>query len=283
MKISVSLLSTYLYCSRKLFLQKVLMLEEPPKESLVLGTIRHETYDQINKNEEDIVVSITKRLELKEIQELYKKEYLKTLRKSIANNRKRLEEVNLNMLDAYRRSFPFIMEESQSRAGNIFSFIEKHDVYGDELWHRLTPKIISELRVESDELRLKGIIDQVHVYGQDYIPIELKTGKMPQNGVWPGHRIQLAAYSLLLQEKFQKPVKEGFVYYLDAKERRQIVLNPFMKEEIKQMVDEIIALLESKDIPDFCNNENKCAKCGLKQTCYNEEEVNNLLKVKVPS
>ena len=87
MKISVSLLSTYLYCSRKLFLQKVLMLEEPPKESLVLGTIRHETYDQINKNEEDIVVSITKRLELKEIQELYKKEYLKTLRKSIANNK----------------------------------------------------------------------------------------------------------------------------------------------------------------------------------------------------
>ncbi|MBI2659513.1 hypothetical protein HYX05_05440, partial [Candidatus Woesearchaeota archaeon] len=60
MKISVSLLSSYLYCSRKLFLEKVLLLEEPPKESLVMGSIRHETYDNINKKEEEIVTSITK-------------------------------------------------------------------------------------------------------------------------------------------------------------------------------------------------------------------------------
>ncbi|MBI4452578.1 CRISPR-associated protein Cas4 [Candidatus Woesearchaeota archaeon] len=283
MKISVSLLSTYLYCSRKLFLQKVLMLEEPPKESLVLGTIRHETYDNINKREENIVSSVTKKFSFGELRDLYRREYLKILRKSIANNKERLKDTSLNMLDAYRQSFPFIMEESQARAGNIFSFIEKHGVYGEELWHRLTPKILSELRVESDELRLKGIIDQVHVYEDGYVPFELKTGKMPQDGVWPSHRIQIAAYSLLLQEKFNKPVKNGFVCYLDTKVKRQIVINPFMKEEIKQIVDEVIALLEDKKLPDFCNNENKCRKCGLKQACYNEDEVNNLLKVKISS
>src|SRR3989338_7195409 len=225
MKISVSLLSSYLYCSRKLFLEKVLHLEEPPK--------------------------------------------------------KRLEGVSLNMLEAYKKSFPFIMEESSIRAANIFSFIEENNVFGEELWQKLTPKIISELRIDSDELRLKGIIDQVHVYGNDYVPFELKTGRMPKDGVWPSHRIQIAAYSLLLQEKFKKPIKEGFVLYLDSKEKRHIAINPFMKQEVKQLVDEVIALLESMELPDFCNNENKCRKCGLKQTCYNEEEVNNLLKIKV--
>ena len=50
MKISVSMLSSYIYCPRKLFLQKVLAVEEPPKESLVLGTLRHEIYDFINQN-----------------------------------------------------------------------------------------------------------------------------------------------------------------------------------------------------------------------------------------
>ena len=283
MKISVSLLSSYLYCSRKLFLQKVLMLEEPPKESLVLGSIRHETYDKINKNEENIVASITKKLLFEDIEKVYKTEYLKILRKSIADNKKRLEGVNLNMLDAYKKSFPFIMEESQLRASNIFNFIEKNGIYGDELWQKLTPKILSELRVESEELRLKGIIDQVHVYENNYVPFELKTGKMPQEGVWPGHRVQIAAYSLLLQEKFQKPVKEGFVYYLDSKEKRHITINPYMKEEIKQLVDDVIALMESKELPDFCNNENKCRKCGLRQTCYNEEEVSSLLKVRITS
>lgn len=279
MKIPVSLLSTYLYCSRKVFLEKVLLLKEPPKESIVMGSIRHETYDSINKKEEEIVTSITKRETLDGIQNLYKKKYLEILRKVIANNKKRLEEVNLNMLDAYKKSFPFIIEESLMRASNIFSFIEINDVFGEELWQKLTPKIISELRIDSEELRLKGVIDQVHVYGNDYVPFELKTGRMPQDGVWPSHRIQIAAYSLLLQEKFDKQIKEGFVVYLDSKEKRRIAINPFMVQEVKQIIDEIITLTESKELPDFCNNENKCRKCGLKQACYNEEELNNLLKM----
>ena len=283
MKISVSLLSSYLYCSRKLFLEKVLMLEEPPKESLVMGSIRHETYDGINKKEEEIATSITKKTDLAEIQELYKNNYLKILRKAIANNKKRLDEVSINMLEAYRKSFSFIMEESSLRANNVFNFIEANNVFGQELWEKLTPKIISELRVKSDELKLKGIIDQVHVYGNEFVPFELKTGRTPQDGVWPSHRIQIAAYSLMLQEKFSKQIKEGYVVYLDTKEKRRIAINPFMKQEIKQIVDEILALLESKELPDFCNNENKCRKCGLKQTCYNEEEVNNLLKLRIPS
>ena len=281
MKISVSLLSTYLYCSRKLFLEKVLLLEEPPKESIVMGSIRHETYDNINKKEEEIVTSITKRMDLEDIKALYKQKYLQILRKEVANNKKRLEEVNINMLDAYKKSFSFIIEESGMRANNIFSFIEANKVFGKELWEKLTPKIISELRVDSDELKLRGIIDQVHVYDNAYVPFELKTGRTPSDGVWPNHRIQIAAYSLLLQEHFNKPIKEAFVVYLDSKEKRHIAINPFMREEVKQIVDKIIALLESKELPDYCDNENKCRKCGLRQTCYNEEEVNNLLKIRI--
>ena len=91
MKISVSLLSSYLYCSRKLFLEKVLLLKEPPKESIVMGSIRHETYDKINKTEEGIVTSITKKTALDKIQELYKQKYLAILRKAIATNRKRID------------------------------------------------------------------------------------------------------------------------------------------------------------------------------------------------
>jgi len=282
MKISVTLLSSYLYCSRKLFLEKVLMQAEPPKESLVMGSIRHETYDKINKNEELIVTSITKSMDFTEMQQLYKQNHLKFLRKSIADNRDRLKSVNLNMLDAYRKSFPFIMEESVTRSKNVFDFILKNNVFGDELWQRLTPKILSELRVESEGLKLKGIIDQVHVYEQDYVPFELKTGRAPDSGVWPSHRIQIAAYSMLLQEKFNKPIKEGFVFYLDTKEKRHIAMNPFMKDEVRQIVSEVIGLLESRNIPDFCNNENKCMKCGLKATCYDEEKVNELLQLKIP-
>ncbi len=279
MKIPVTLLSAYLYCSRKLFLEKVLLLEEPPKESIVMGSIRHEAYDNINKKEEQIATSITKRETLESIQSLYRKEYLAILRKAIANSKKRLEEANVGMLDAYRKSALFIIEESLMRANNIFNFIEANNVFGEELWQKLTPKIISELRLDSEALRLKGIIDQVHVYEKEYVPFELKTGRMPQQGVWPSHRIQVAAYSLLLQEKFNKPVKEGFVVYLDSKEKRNIMINPFMRQEVTQIVDEVIAMLESKKLPAACNNENKCRKCGLRDACYNECKIDSLLKI----
>lgn len=281
MKLPVSLLSSYLYCSRKLFLEEVLLLEEPPKESLVMGSVRHETYDRINKAEEEIVSSIIQKMKLEDIKEIYKQKYLQILRKALANNRKRLAELNINMMEAYRKSFYYITEESEIRAANIFNFIESNNLFGKELWEKLTPKIVSELRVESDELRLKGIVDQIHIYENEYVPFELKTGRAPQEGVWPSHRIQLAAYSLLLQERFKKQVKEGFVVYLDTREKRHIALNPFMREEVKSIVDNIISLLEKRELPEFCSNENKCRKCGLKQTCYDENEIDKLLKIRM--
>lgn len=283
MNLPVSLLSTYLYCSRKLFLEKVLLLQEPPKESLVIGSIRHEIYDKINKSEEEIVKSITKRMiaekTAEKIQDLYKQKYISILEKSIFNNKKRLEGVSITMNAAYKRCFPLIIEESSMRADNIFSFIEENNVFGEELWQKLTPKILSELRLESDELKLKGVIDQVHVYENDYVPFELKTGNMPKDGVWPSHRLQIAAYSLLLEEKFKKEIKKGFIIYIDSKQKRQIAINPFMREEVGQIIDEVIVLLQSKELPDFCSNENKCRKCGLKDRCYNEQEMSALLKI----
>ena len=281
MKIAVTLLSSYLYCPRKLFLEKVLMLEEPPKESLVMGSIRHETYDFINKKEEEIAVSITKGMSFQDIKELYKNKCLGMLRKVILDNKKRLREVDIEMFDAYEKSAKFIAEEADSRADNIFSFIQSNKVYGDELWQKLNPKIISELRIESDELMLKGIIDQIHVYEDSYVPFELKTGRTPQDGVWPSHRIQIAAYSLLMQEHFSKQIKEGFVFYLDSKQKRHIAINPYMRDEVKQLVSDVISLIEGKELPSFCDNKNKCTKCGLKDTCYDEKEVENLLKVKI--
>ena len=277
MKISVSMLSSYIYCSRKLFLQKILAVEEPPKESLVLGSLRHEIYDFINQSEERIVTSITNKIQYSELISLYKSFYSRALREKVIKYRSRIKEVNLDIVDVFKRTWPLILEEAEIRAKNIFDFVQKYNIYGKELWKKLTPKIISEQRIDSNELQLKGIIDRIEIYENSYVPIELKTGKMPKEGVWPGHRIQIAAYAMLLEEKFKTSVKEGFVRYLDAKETRQIAINPFMKEEIINLVKEVQELLKNQDVPNYCENKNKCTNCGLKETCYNESEVSTLL------
>jgi len=275
--LSVTMLSSYLYCSRKLYLERVLGLWEPPKEAMVKGTVRHETYDLINKNEERIVKSI-KELDLDKIKEKYKYEYLKFLRVAILKNKEGLAKFDIKQDEMFRKVFPLINNEAEQRAFNIFTFIQKNNVFGDELWEKLTPKIQSELKISSDALGLRGIIDQIEVYEDEYVPIELKTGKAPRDGVWPGHKIQLAAYCLLLEDHYKKQIKEGFVTYLDINDRRHIAMNAFLKDEVKELIAKVNMLLKSKELPDFCGSENKCKVCGLREECYNETKMKKLVE-----
>src|SRR3989338_7060457 len=154
MKISVSMLSAYLYCPRKLFLQRILRVEEIPKESIVLGSIRHEVYDFINKAEESIVRKITEKIDYGRLKEIYKQAYINKVREAIIKNKSRIKEVNLEMTGIFRKTWPYIIAEAEERATNIFNFITEHNIYGKELWEKLTPKILSEITIESDSLKL---------------------------------------------------------------------------------------------------------------------------------
>ncbi|MBI2129329.1 CRISPR-associated protein Cas4 [Candidatus Woesearchaeota archaeon] len=276
--LSVSSLSSYMYCPRKFYLTEVLKLVEAPKDVLVKGTIRHQVYDNINKNEESFIKAIKKDANFSILVSNYKTAYSKILRNVIISNKAMIKQVNLSMNSIFRESWPMILAESEQRALNIFSFIKKHNVFGEELWQMLTPKIMSEFRVESKRLMLKGIIDKVEDYADELVPYELKTGKCPNEGIWPGHKVQIGSYMLLLREYSNKSVKEGFIRYLDNNQLRQVTMNPFLEEDILKLRDEAFEIINSSLAPDFCENRNKCIKCSLREQCFS---VNTLQKPKI--
>lgn len=272
------MLSGYLYCARKLYLEYVMKLSEPPKESLVLGSIRHETYDGINKIEEKLVRAIKEKTGFDALFERYKQSHSSILREAIKKYKAELSRFNLAQEEVFRRIWPLVMMESEKRTRNVHSFMEKTGLARDELWEKLTPKIISELKITSYSIGLKGIIDQIEVYTDFIIPIELKTGKSPASGAWPGHRIQLLAYLLLLSEaKNEKVIKEGKIIYLDSKKEVQIAMNPFAEKEVKELISKINGMLNSDKIPQYCGNDNKCNACGLKERCYDEKSLKERL------
>jgi len=247
-----------------------------------MGTIRHETLEKASEIEEGMVSKITTFLDIQEIVDIYKRQYIGLLRKVISNHKKSLAKVNIDTLEAFKRSLPSILVQSQSRASNVHHFMSSHKVVAEELWDKLTPKISSEVRIESDELQLKGIIDQIHHYPDQDVPFELKTGKAPLQGVWPGHKIQLIAYTMMLEDKFNKHVDGGYIHYLDINEKRKITINPFMKEEVKQLTQEVIELLGNRLLPDFVDNRNKCKSCGLRDDCYNNNKMEQLSSLPSP-
>ena len=256
--ISVTTLSSYMYCSRKLYLQYVLKITEPPKEALLKGSIRHLTYENINLAEEELVKSIKKGTTLKDLEGKYHQKYREILLQVIKQNKEELKQFKILPQDLFKNVWPLILSESETRASALHNFILKHNIFGQELWEKLTPKIESELKITSEKLGLRGIIDQIEIHTGGFVPIELKTGKSPREGVWPGHKIQLIAYVLLLEEKFNTEIKEGFVNYLDTKQKRHITINPFMRIEVKELIEKVNTLFNSDKIPNFEKNTNKC-------------------------
>jgi CRISPR/Cas system-associated exonuclease Cas4 (RecB family) len=227
--LSVTSLSSYMYCSRKLYMERVLRLAEPPKEALVLGTIRHSVFDQLNKKDEDFVKSINDSIDEKTLVDKYNQLCLKILKLSIVAQRGKLESVGLSPLDAYKDAKDNVLKATDLRAKNLWNFMEQHKIFGEELWLRLVPKIVSEQSVESRKMNLRGIVDHIEEYGDMYIPVELKTGSAPREGCWDSHKIQIGAYILILNEMRGSDIKKGIVRYLDVEEDRAVIMNPFLK------------------------------------------------------
>jgi len=268
----------------------VLLVEEPPKAELVKGKIWHETYDMINKNDERIVSGVHTS-DYREIFDSYRKNYSKLLRNAIIKNKSALKEFDIKMLDLFKDYWQSFEEEAKERALNLSAFITKHKIYGTELWERLTPKLLSEQYFKSERLKLSGVIDVIEVHEihdaktekisaektseKIYVPIELKTGKYPEKGMWDGHRIQLAAYMLLLEDA-GKNVSEAAMKYRGV-DKRVLLMNSFLRQEVIDLIKKTSAVLDSFDSPKHVDNKNKCKSCQFKEMCYDSREFEKLL------
>ncbi len=277
--ISVTTLTTQLYCARKLWLQQVLKLKEPVKDVMVLGTVTHQAFNGLNKREQEIVTATPRDATQASIDERYTKTCAELLRWSVASNKYSLRNVQIPLEKAFSLTWPMLKREAAIRSLNLFENLQRHGVVGEALWDALSPKIKSEYSIKVESLELKGIIDQLQVYPNFVRPIELKTGKVPAEGVWPGHRIQVGAYALMLEHALQIKVEEAIVHYLDTHTQRTVVMNPFLREEILALRDATKETLAQTTPPPKTPDVSKCASCGLRGSCYDDA----LIQVKTQS
>ncbi len=260
--ISVTDMCAYNLCRRSLYLKLVLGFREPAKPVMVLGSIRHRVYEEANRKEEELVSQIGSDMKRQEILQMFSNAYNAVLNKSVCSYLPQLESLSMDKEAVTVQLQQAVAGQAAERAGEIVGFSSRTGLFGRELWEKLTPKILSELPVRSEKLRLKGIVDRIEVHGSEYVPVEIKTGRAPSEGVWPDHRLQVAAYMLLLNEKFRTNIKEGLVNYVAAGQSRQVVMNPFMEYEIAGAVNNVFGLVEQKKVPDFCG-KGYCGVCSL--------------------
>ena len=266
--ISVTDLTSYIYCPRKLFLKLVMKYKEPPKNVTVLGILKHEMFDRINKNEELIVTSINKPMPTEEIEILCRKNYADMLIGTLRNMKRQILSVNLSPPEVFNETWDFFLEEAELRAINLSNFIDENNLFGKDLWEALIPKILSEVKIVSEKLGLVGRLDKIEIENENYRPVDLKTGSPPKSDIWQDQKIQLSAYALLIEEKFDTNVDYGYIEYLKTREKRRLYINPFMKENVKILINEVNNLIKANKLPDKIENINKCNYCGLRAECY---------------
>lgn len=264
--IAVSALPAYIYCPRKFYLQYVLEVKPIETDRIVKGEVKHNVFDQINKTEEEIVKRIS--LEnIKEIGAVYKQEYYKALMNSIQEKEEAIRKVGINKVELLEETWARLMQEAEMRAKHIAEFAQKNQLFGKELWDNLKPKYLTEVSIRSTNLKLRGRIDRVEVEEEKHTPIELKTGKMPQNGMWPGDRIQLGSYILLLQQ--QHKAEQGFLEYTEYSVRKKLVMDENLKEEIINLVEEVHDTVNKKELPRKICDERRCKNCFVREGCEN--------------
>ena len=264
---TITSLSEFLYCPRKLYLKTILKPEIPLTEKLVKGSIKHKIFEKINNIEKDIIINLTQPLPLEQINMIYLRKYHNIILDVLQYKKDKLLQLNIDPNKFIFELWPIFINEAKSHSINIYNFMIKNNIYGEDLWNNLTPKYITEFQVSSKELQLKGIIDKIEINNNNYIPYELKSGKLP-NDIYYNHKIQLASYLLLLENKFKISIPKGYIHYIDHDIIKEVQINQDLKDEVLKIRDAISFMFTNNIIPEILQN-NKCFNCELKEQCYN--------------
>ncbi|MBW2970256.1 CRISPR-associated protein Cas4 [Candidatus Woesearchaeota archaeon] len=259
--IPVTALSSWTYCPVSFYRTYVLQEEEPPKDVMILGLIKHKLHETISKEEENLV----KTLKPENIQQQLQQAFTKLLQTIIIKHSNALRKVNMPLAKAYQEAAPIVKFETQEKINRIMPFLQK-GLKGENLWHALTPKIKTEYKIQSEKLGLKGRIDKLECHETGIIPVELKSGKPPKEGTWKEHRVQATAYALMLEDQFNTKIPTAAVCYIDHNTRRTITINPFMKEEITEITEKIRKTMETKELPEGCGRCEACRQIARQST-----------------
>lgn len=120
------------------------------------------------------------------------------------------------------------------------------------------------MRLRSERLGLSGVLDMIIVTPTEAIPVEFKN-----TSTSPGlnHKYQLTAYALLTEERWEKPIRRGFVYLIPNKRAVEIEITPSMRLFVLGVLEDIRAMLMSERMPAATRQTGRCVDCEFKNYC----------------
>ncbi|NJD78530.1 MAG: CRISPR-associated protein Cas4 [Candidatus Methanoperedens sp.] len=119
--------------------------------------------------------------------------------------------------------------------------------------------------LRSEKFGFAGSPDKLIQAGEELLPSIIKTGNIPENGVWRNDRLQLTAYSVLAEEKYGTVVRRGFVEYANWGKVREVTIKRLERRQVLQILDKI-KKIQGGSMPEKPHNA-PCMNCGFSGIC----------------
>lgn len=126
------------------------------------------------------------------------------------------------------------------------------------------------VRLTSAALGLTAVLDALLETDGERIPVEYKD---TLGGVRMNHRIQLAAYGMMLREEPGPPVRRGLVFIIPEERVVSVRLNASLEGIVRRSLKEIRETLQTELLPPPADRWAKCRDCEYLRFCGDRYET----------
>lgn len=132
--------------------------------------------------------------------------------------------------------------------------------YGLEAGERLF-----RVQLSSERLKLNGTLDLLIRTDREDVPVEFK---YTLGDVMSHHKYQLAAYALLVEEHFGRPVRRGVLAILPANRIRWIAVTEGVRRYVNRLLREIRASIARQLMAPPVRRCGRCRDCEFRYYCH---------------
>jgi CRISPR-associated exonuclease Cas4 len=123
----------------------------------------------------------------------------------------------------------------------------------------------NEEMLAARDVRLVGKPDYlVEVDDGSIVPVEIKSGFAPSEP-WEGHILQLAAYCLLVEEKYDIRPEYGIIQYQDR--AFAVDYTDDLEEDLLDLLTDMRQAQFAHDLDRDHEDWQRCQRCGMSQYC----------------
>jgi CRISPR-associated exonuclease Cas4 len=91
--------------------------------------------------------------------------------------------------------------------------------------------------------------------------------KLSENKAGAHFKLQLAAYALLLEEAWQIPVKQAFIYSIPLRKAEKIAITTPLRKKVTQTIEHIRQIVDGESMPPPPATTYRCVTCEFRRFC----------------